>query len=206
MVAKRDRFALWILEKWSWCHSKQKQVTGFLGKAIYRGLNRLGHEFRRGLLGRVKLRLQQKKLDIESDPNSTDRTFQRRIHKLNSIENVFIGAFQQRFIGYFSILLGGLLVMSVDYSWHGAADLVDLQIYGLLFDIVGAILLARSAFQGEYGIRGKARYEIDHFVPMSNNEMIESSVLIEAAYDSIDSLWGVFFLVFGFGLQIVANL
>ena len=65
-------------------------------------------------------------------------------------EHAFAEAFSRRFPEYIAILLAVFAVMIVDWTAGRAAAF---QTYGLVFDLIGALALARRVVQGKTGLQ-----------------------------------------------------
>lgn len=109
---------------------------------------------------------------------------------LTDVEEDYLELFEAKAKRYSLIVLTGLVILSaLDAGLCGA---IPNQVYGLSVDIFGALVLGRGVLKGPYTITGSTGFSTSR---QKQNNLTESSV---------DGVFGVFFLVLGLILQIVA--
>ena len=92
-----------------------------------------------------------------------------------------------------------ILVVYLVESYFGGANL---QIYGLLFDVLGASFLALGIVRGRAGLLRDIREKFGRLGDGSVN-IHETSLKANAA-DTIDGIFGALFLLLGFAVQTLA--
>lgn len=109
---------------------------------------------------------------------------------LTEVEEEYLELFEEKTKRYSLIVLTGLVILSgFDIGLCGA---IPNQVFGLSVDIFGALVLGRGVLKGPYTITGSTGMGTSR---QKQNNLTESSV---------DGVFGVFFLVLGLLLQIVA--
>jgi len=107
------------------------------------------------------------------------------------IERAFIKAFWPRAPAY---IFAGISILA-----FGLANPSDLQIYGLLMDIIGAIAVALGLFRGTRGIKVDTESTGAKLGGGLNTQSLESVVS-----STIDGFFGTILLVGGFSLQFLS--
>jgi hypothetical protein len=107
-------------------------------------------------------------------------------------KEIFLEQFAERSWKY--LLLVGIIVGSIVILDFSICGKVPNQSYGLAMDFAGAAILGRGLLKGSIPIANESVEGYNY-----NIEVIESS-----AKDSIDGVFGIFFLLMGIGLQIFA--
>lgn len=196
-----------MVSGFKWYRSHQKALAEYIGSHVLKLLTWIGRQNRKGMLLRraeTRLRTYHKNKIREG----TVASVSGRVYNINSLEDAFIDAFHRRFYGYTKIIISFIFIASIDYIYTCGIGPKSTQIYGLLFSSIGGLLFARGLFQGERGLTTASteRIPVKGMDPSKDNAMLESQALIEAAHDSVDAIWGAFFLVTGFILQIIGIL
>ena len=107
------------------------------------------------------------------------------------IERAFIKAFWPRAPAY---IFAGISILA-----FGLAKPSDLQIYGLLMDIIGAIAVALGLFRGTRGIK----IDTENLGAMLGGGLDPQS-LKSVVSSTLDGFFGTILLVCGFGLQFLS--
>lgn len=81
---------------------------------------------------------------------------------------------------------------------------VNIQIYGLLFDMTGAMFLALGIIRGKSGLARDTREAVGRLGSDGNDGGIHHASLKANIADTIDGLFGAIFLIMGFMIQIGA--
>lgn len=113
----------------------------------------------------------------------------------------FGNVFADRIIQYFLIFIAPVaIVATIDIIYLH----LPLQVYGLLMDIGGALIIARGLFRGRAGIKVDSRGKsITGFGPEAEGHVSAIESEIE---NTIDGMIGSSLLVTGFLLQIIGAL
>ncbi|KZN23698.1 hypothetical protein A4G99_12545 [Haladaptatus sp. R4] len=122
----------------------------------------------------------------------------------NNLEHFLAKALKDRLYSWYSVVYGVLIIFIViDFLNHSSRFL---QTYGLVYDVVGATILARGLFRGEQEI----------IFDIQEKNLGPKAEIAEQRYDSMsitvemlntaDGIFGVIFLVTGFIFQIVSSL
>ena len=114
----------------------------------------------------------------------------------------FYAAISDRFTRYAPILIGILLTLSLDKCGLVGLSL-PLQAYGLIFDGVGAVILAVGLFRGPDGIlRDTPRQSTG--AAFGGETYYNPKPLSATVRNTVDGVFGGGFLVLGFSIQFLA--
>lgn len=182
----------------------KKRISQKIGKIVWDLLNYIGNVNSQGLLyKRLNRRLQNYYDTLQSDEGEVNVAVGGRKYAVSlegDIGTPFYNAFNRRFYGYSKILLLIFIMGYIDYSYNNA---INLSVYGLLLDGIGALIIARSLFQGESRIMMRANVN-SHIVPGPHDDQkLNSDHLIDEAHNSVDAIWGGFIFAIGISLQMI---
>lgn len=115
------------------------------------------------------------------------------------IERVFLEQFHYH--SKWPILATSLIIIS--FLIDAYLGPVEFQIYGLIFDMVGALFLALGIIRGKRGLARDTREKVGRVGNGKKGGIHEASLRATVA-DTIDGLFGAMFLFIGFSIQIGA--
>jgi hypothetical protein len=117
----------------------------------------------------------------------------------NYIEREFLCAFHQRFYWYLSGVM--MIVVGFLFDRFIFAPAYSPQVYGLMFDFFGALILVRSVVRGSTGIAIDTE---EAFARYAGEVDVIPSVLVATTRRTVDGMWASSLLIFGFAVQIYA--
>jgi len=96
------------------------------------------------------------------------------------------------------IFISGLFILDTTHFYN-----INPQIYGLVLDMIGATVIAFGLFRGTPGIE---RDTTTHFLGSTYGGRVwkDKEELSAVVRNTVDGVWGTFFLLSGFAVQIVA--
>lgn len=168
-----------------------------LGQKIFDGINRMSTFLKAGILYHIKQALAEDDIRVtEQDDGGTSAAMpSARVYNVSSYDAAFSRAFAKRFPTYSRVLLVVTLVAIFDYLVSGS---VNAQFYGLLLNGIGSIVLTRAVVHGKSGMMMRN----SNAPPASNMKAGAPSL----SSDSVDGLWGGFFLLIGYIVQLVSSI
>ena len=119
----------------------------------------------------------------------------------DEIRREYLNAFHQRFYPYLSMAL--LIIGLYIANKYLFITSFNLQVYGLLFDFVGALILVRSVIRGFRGISIDTTELGGRWSGASSPNLVPS-VLIATTRRTVDGIWASIFIIIGFLLQIIS--
>lgn len=97
-----------------------------------------------------------------------------------------------------------IFLISVSFLIDSFLGPVEFQIYGLIFDMTGALFLALGIIRGKCGLARDTRESDARYGDGEKIGGIHVASLRATVADTIDGLFGAVFLIIGFSIQIVA--
>ena len=187
-----DRVSSWIQSHRQTRNEKLRK----LGQKIFDSINWLGGFLRAGILYHIRQALAEDDIRVtEHDDGGTSTAMpSARVYNVSSYDAAFTRAFAKRFPTYSGILLIVTLIAIFDYLVSGS---VNSQFYGLLLNGIGSIVLTRAVVHGKSGMMMR-----DSNAPPGSNMKAGAPSL---SNDSVDGLWGGFFLFIGYIVQLITS-
>jgi hypothetical protein len=134
------------------------------------------------------------------DTNESYYDFEVKPSETEKIRMFFFAGVLDRSKYYLPVLtfILGLFILDTIYFYK-----INPQIYGLVLDMIGAIVIAFGLFRGTTGIE---RDTTTHFLGSTygGRQWKDKKELSAVVRNTVDGVWGAFFLLFGFTVQIVA--
>lgn len=130
--------------------------------------------------------------EIEVTPGETDK-----------VRLFFFRGFIRRSKYYLLIFIVFVIALWSDITNQSPFNL-NLQVYGLLLDCFGAVLIASGLFRGVEGIERDAQTRSAGLVFASTTVWKDNKSLSAVVRNTVDGFWGMVYLVSGFSVQIMA--
>ena len=152
------------------------------------------------LLGMDHMKSARRYFDVEIRGELSETPRFSKDLRDEKIRRFFDEAFADRFWRYIplSVIIIGLFIFDL-YSIITFG--INLQVYGLILDVIGASVLARGLIRGVVGIKRDTHKDAGYWGVHYN-----TSSLTSVAQNTTDGIFGTAFLVSGCILQIIAIL
>ncbi|QIB74760.1 hypothetical protein G3I44_10970 [Halogeometricum borinquense] len=190
---------VWIFDKYE---QLKKRTAHAIADRVWSVLNKLGEWNRKGLIyKRFSRRVREYHKNQTMENGHVSMSGGGRVYNTTSIDDAFQNAFRRRFFGYLKVVLGVVFIALIDFYSNSA---INLTVYGLVFDGIGAFLIGRSVFQARWGMKQKAGISSRHVSGSQKGEKLDPMDMIVEAHNSVDAAWGASLFVIGVVIQIVS--